>query len=177
MRRRSKKVRLPVTTTQQPRPRRRYLFLPSSCLLLLDLKSLSVPSFSRGHMWNCCELTSHSWEEFRRRRSVRPSVLMANEVVINLGKWTPQKSPKERKTDGRTNGMDGEHFTFSTRRRRRMAAPTPTLTHPLSAICSRLRTHNHRAPFVFEMAFTKWTDTLSRAATQLHRIGSFRDLI
>ena len=88
----------PVTNTTAQQPP----FISS--LLLPDLKSLFV--LSLGHMWNC-ELTSHSREEFRRRRSsvrpsVRPSVLMANEVVINLGKWTPpQKSPKERETEER----------------------------------------------------------------------------
>ena len=42
--------------------------------------------------------------------------------------------------------MDGELFTFSARRF------PPTLSHPLSAICSRLRAHNHCAPFVFDMS-------------------------
>ena len=58
----------PVTTTTAQQPP----FISS--LLLPDLKSLRSLSLSLGHMWNC-ELTSHSREEFRRRRSsVRPSV-------------------------------------------------------------------------------------------------------
>ena len=33
-----------------------------------------------------------------------------------------------------------------------LASFPPTLSHPLSAICSRLRAHNHCAPFVFDMS-------------------------
>ena len=113
MRRPSKKVRLPASYNYNRATAAIYFFPPAS------RSEISFRSLSRlGHMWNC-ELTSHSREEFRRRRSsvrpsVRPSVLMANEVVINLGKWTPpQKSPKERETEERERGRRNGWRTFS----------------------------------------------------------------